>query len=32
LFVNGLLDKFLVDLRVAGKIRKLENEEVESEN
>lgn len=29
LFVNGLLDRFLIDLRVAGKIRKLENEEKE---
>jgi N utilization substance protein B len=31
LFVNGLLDKFLVDLRAAGKIRKIENEEVDVE-
>lgn len=29
LFVNGLLDRFLIDLRAAGKIRKLENEEKE---
>lgn len=29
LFVNGLLDRFLIDLRAAGKIRKLENEENE---
>ena len=32
LFVNGLLDKFLIDLRASGKIRKLENEETESNN
>ena len=31
LFVNGLLDKFLIDLRAAGKIRKIETEEVEAE-
>lgn len=31
LFVNGLLDKFLVDLRAAGKIRKIESEEIEVE-
>lgn len=29
LFVNGLLDRFLIDLRAAGKIRKLENEKKE---
>ena len=29
LFVNGLLDRFLIDLRASGKIRKLENEEKE---
>ena len=29
LFVNGLLDRFLIDLRASGKIRKLENEEEE---
>lgn len=29
LFVNGLLDRFLIDLRATGKIRKLENEEKE---
>jgi N utilization substance protein B len=31
LFVNGLLDRFLIDLRAAGKIRKLETEELEEE-
>ena len=32
LFVNGLLDRFLIDLRAAGKIRKIENEELDIEN
>lgn len=29
LFVNGLLDKFLVDLRSEGKIRKIETEDID---
>ena len=32
LFVNGLLDRFLIDLRAAGKIRKLETEELKEDN
>ncbi len=32
LFVNGLLDRFLVDLRAAGKVRKIENEELDIED
>lgn len=31
LFVNGLLDRCLIDLRASGKIRKIENEEIETQ-